>query len=293
MEKKFKSLIEFIVRHLATDRPLIIVLILAAVTLAIFTGSRYYSFTKNDPQFCELCHLMKESYKSWENSSHRNAKCQTCHSMSLLGQNRLLFSYIFSGNKSAVAQEHGRVTPWESCKTCHMESVRQGGVTMRKSYGHARHVFMEKIECNKCHEAEMHNFPPDERNCLTCHEDKGVHGMGMESFACLSCHAYGEVTAMPTKQKCLNCHKEIPQKGPMSGLDCRKCHKPHSRIKPQANDCMINCHTNQHSIGRHDRHRDISCLDCHKAHSWKVGREQAKTLCVKCHDYKDPVSFIF
>lgn len=293
MKKKFISLIEFIVRHIETDKPLIVILMLAVVILAIFTGNKYYQYTRNDPQYCELCHLMKESYKSLESSSHRNIKCQTCHSMNLLDQNRLLLSYVFAGGKGDFPYKHSRTIPWETCNYCHIESAKQGAVSMRKSYGHARHVFMEKIECSRCHTTQMHNFPPDEKNCLPCHEDKGVHGMGMESFACLTCHAYGEVTAMPTKEKCLSCHKEIPQKGTMSGIDCRKCHKPHSKIKPLANDCMINCHTNQNAIGRHDRHKDISCLDCHKAHLWKVGREQARKLCIKCHDYKEPETFIF
>ncbi len=293
MKKKFTQLIEFIVRHLETDKPLIMGLMLVVVVLAILTGTKYYRFTKNDPQFCELCHIMKEAHRSWENSSHSNINCQVCHSMNLLSQNRLLLAYIFAGKKSRISQKHGRERPWESCTICHLESVKQGAVTMRKSYGHARHVFMEKIECHKCHIAKMHNFPPEEKNCLTCHKDKGVHGMGMESFACLKCHAYGEVTAMPTKKKCLSCHKEISQKGPMSSISCQNCHKPHSKIKPAANDCLVNCHTNQQSIGSHDKHTSISCLDCHKAHTWKVGKELALKLCTKCHPYKDPATFIF
>lgn len=293
MKKKLKALIEFIVRHIETDKPLIVVLMLTVVILAILTGNKYYQFSRNDPQFCELCHLMKEAYKAVDNSSHRNTKCQACHSMTLIGQNRLLLSYIFAGGKSEFTQEHSKITPWQTCNSCHLESVKQGAVTMRKSYGHARHVFMEKIECSKCHKSDMHNFPPDEKNCLSCHEDKGVHGMGMESFACLNCHAYGEVTAMPTKEKCMNCHKEIPQKGPMSSVNCQSCHKPHGRIRPTAGDCMTNCHTNQKSIGRHDRHTGISCLECHEAHSWTVGKDKSLTLCSKCHAYKNPATFIF
>ncbi len=293
MKKIYKDIIEFTTRFIENSKPLVIVLIIAVVIMGVANGYKYYNFTQNNPKFCELCHLMKESYISWQKSSHNDIDCQTCHSMSLISQNRLLLSYIFAGGKSAISQEHGREKPWKSCNICHIESVKQGAVTMRKSYGHARHVFMEKIECNKCHTSQMHNFLPDEKNCLTCHTDKGVHGMGMESFACLSCHVYAEVTAMPTKQKCLNCHKEIPQKGTMSGIDCQKCHKPHSKIKPSANDCLINCHTNQHDIGRHDRHSAISCLVCHQAHSWKVGRELARRLCIKCHEYKEPETFIF
>lgn len=293
MGKIYKYIIEFITRFIENSKPLVIVLIIAVVIMGFANGYKYYNFAQNNPKFCELCHLMKESYISWQKSSHNDIVCQTCHSMSLISQNRLLLSYVFTGGKSAFSREHGRERPWQSCNICHIESVKQGAVTMRKSYGHARHVFMEKIECDKCHSAEMHNFLPDEKNCLTCHEDKGVHGLGMESFACLTCHVYGETTAMPTKERCITCHKNIPEKAPMSTVDCRSCHKPHGKIRPTAVDCLSNCHTNQQTIGRHDIHLKISCLDCHKAHEWKVGRELARKLCVKCHDYKEPETFIF
>ena len=293
MKKIFRYIIDIIIRFIETSKPVVIVLILAVMTMAVITGHKYYQFTKSDPRFCELCHLMKEPIKSWQQSAHKDTVCQTCHSMSLLAQNRLLLGYIVSGDKARTPQKHGRLTPWNSCNRCHLDEATQGSITLRKSYGHAKHVFMEKIECKKCHTADMHDFHPDEKNCLLCHKDKGVHGIGMESFACLNCHVYGETTAMPKKERCLKCHKDIPVRGPMSTVDCRNCHKPHKKIKPTAKDCLSNCHTNQHEIGRHDKHIDISCLECHKAHTWKVGQELAKSLCSKCHKHKDPLSFIF
>lgn len=293
MKKKFKDLIDFIVRHIETDRPLIVILIFAVVSFTIYTGHKYYKYTNSDPQYCELCHLMKETYNSWRVSSHKNITCQECHAMSMLGQNKLLFSYVFTSGKSKTKQDHGSIAPWKSCKDCHLGEAEQGAIIMRKSYGHARHVFMEKINCNKCHTADTHNFIPHENLCLKCHEDKGVHGMGMESFACLSCHVYSQTAAMPKKQQCVKCHKNIPQRAPMGTVDCQNCHKPHSKLQPTAIDCLSNCHTNQQAIGRHDKHMDIPCLECHKAHTWRVGQKLAATLCVKCHEYKDPMSFIF
>jgi len=293
MKKKFKYLIEFIVSHIETDKPLIVIVMCIVITFAIFTGHKYYKYTKTDPQYCELCHIMQETYKAWNISAHRNTHCQVCHSMSLLSQNKLLFSYIFTGANSKIKHDHGSEKPWESCWDCHSESAKQGAITMRKSYGHARHVFMEKIECKECHTADMHNFPPDGKKCLLCHENKGVHGMGMESFACLSCHVYGEKSTMPKKQRCIQCHTNIPEKAPMSTVGCQNCHKPHGKLQPTAIDCLSNCHVNQQSIGRHDRHMNIACLECHKAHEWRVGKELAASLCRKCHEYKDPLSFIF
>jgi len=291
MKGRFKGIIEHIIKKIETSHSVVILLAIIVIGIIFFTGHRYYQFTKNDPNYCDLCHVMKESYKGWQESAHRNTVCQVCHSMSLISQNRLLFSYIFA--KKDLKDRHGREAAWESCSACHLETVKQGAVSPRKSYGHARHVFMEKIACKDCHTADMHNFKPDERNCIKCHNDKLIHGIGMEGFACLNCHIYGEVTAMPKKERCLVCHKEIPEKGPMSNLECQKCHKPHGRIKPTADDCMINCHINQGTIGRHDRHMNISCLECHRAHTWRVGRKLAKKLCTRCHEHSDPSSFIF
>lgn len=291
--KIYKYIIEFITRFIENSKPLIIVLIIAVVIMGAANGYKYYNFTKNDPKYCELCHLMKESHLSWQKSSHNDIVCQTCHSMSLISQNSLLIKYVISGNKEHTPQKHGSIAPWETCKTCHLDEATQGAVSMRKSYGHAKHVFMEKIECKECHAASMHNFVPDEKKCMACHKDKGVHGLGMESFACLTCHVYGDTTAMPTKEKCLRCHKNIPEKATMSSVDCRNCHKPHGKIRPASADCLSNCHTNQQTIGRHDKHTKISCLECHKAHEWKVGRKLAPSLCSKCHEYRDPGSFIF
>lgn len=293
MNNMFRSTIDGIIRFIESAKPIVILLIAVVVVMGAVTGYKYYQYTESDPRYCELCHIMKEPIKSWQKSAHRDAVCQRCHSMNLLEQNRLLLGYVVQGGTSLPPQKHGRVTPWDSCTSCHLDEAAQGSITLRKSYGHARHVFMEKIDCSKCHTAALHNFTPDEKNCLVCHTDKGVHGMGMESFACLSCHIYGEAPSMPKKERCVTCHKDIPASGFMSKVDCRNCHKPHGKIKPTANDCLSSCHTNQDTIGRHDRHLHISCLECHKAHTWKVGQELALSLCSKCHEYRDPLSFIF
>lgn len=293
LKKIVKGFIDVTIGYLEKSKPLVIVLILAVVIMGGLNGYKYLQFAKSNPQFCQLCHLMKEPLRSWQLSSHRNIVCQTCHSMSLIAQNSLLLSYVFSGNNKESSRKHGKLAPWESCRSCHLDEAEQGAITMRKSYGHARHVFMEKIECNRCHTGDTHNFIPHEGLCMKCHEDKGVHGMGMESFACLSCHVYSETPAMPKKQKCVMCHKNIPPRAPMGTVDCQNCHKPHGKLHPTAIDCLSNCHVNQAAIGRHDRHIDIPCLECHKAHTWKVGKQLAVALCSKCHEYKDPLSFIF
>lgn len=259
-------------------------------------GFRYYRYTKEDPQFCSSCHLMQEAYKTWQMSPHRDFTCQECHVMSILEQNRMLVAYVVQGNKAAQ-QKHGRISPWNSCRECHLSDVAQGSVTLKKSYGHARHVFMENISCSKCHTGTLHTFAPNEQACSGCHKDKVIHGLGMEGLSCLKCHSYGEAAPkMISNERCLTCHKDYPEKGPMATLKCFDCHHPHGQIKPTSDDCLKNCHGNEAKVGQHNLHMTrakLECLDCHKAHTWFIGREQAKDLCNRCHKMKDPATFIY
>lgn len=275
----------------------IVLLMLLISVLGGLAGYRYFKHTREDPEFCGACHLMQESYKSWETSSHRDIICQRCHRMSILEQNRLLVMYVARGYTSPKKQMHGRLEPWRACKDCHIELVKQGSVTLRSSYGHARHVFMEGIDCSKCHSPALHNFKPDERACSTCHTDRLVHGLGMEGLSCLRCHGFGEKTPkMVTSERCRGCHSGVPKAGPMADIQCFRCHKPHGKIKLSSADCLGECHGNEASVGQHGLHMrkaHLGCLDCHKAHAWVVGRKEAARLCVKCHAYRDPRTFIY
>jgi hypothetical protein len=242
--------------------------------------------------------MMQESFRSWELSAHRDIICQHCHRMSMLEQNKLLITYVMTGYTQPQEETHGRVEPWKSCRECHMQEARQGSVTMRKSHGHARHVFMESIDCLECHDTDLHNFGPDEEACKNCHEDRLVHGLGMEGLACLNCHSYAEETQdIVSDRKCLGCHKEIPREAlPMSRMHCFECHKPHAKIKLTSDDCMGNCHGGEARVGQHGLHMErteLQCLDCHKAHDWRVGKAEAPNLCNRCHRIKDPNTFIY
>jgi nitrate/TMAO reductase-like tetraheme cytochrome c subunit len=274
----------------------IVILLLLLSFIGALVGYKYYRHTQEDPEFCASCHLMQEAFRTWQMSRHRDLQCQICHSMNLLEQNRLLVAFVVKGSRS-VKQTHGRVKPWKSCKTCHLEEAAQGSITLQSSYGHARHVFMENINCSKCHTGDMHNFKPQEMACRECHKDKLVHGLGMEGLLCLNCHSFGEKSPkMVLVEKCLVCHKDIPSKGPMAHIKCFECHKPHEKIKLTSNDCLVRCHGNESQVGQHGLHMreaGLNCLDCHKAHIWIVGPKEAKGLCNRCHSLKDPKTFIY
>lgn len=291
-----KSLSSFCLSFIEENQKAIVILLLLLSIIGGIVGYQYYRHTREDPEFCVSCHLMQEAFRTWQMSKHRDFQCQTCHVMDLIEQNRLLVSFVIKGPKS-IKQEHGRVKPWNTCRGCHGSDVAQGSITLSKSYGHARHVFMLNINCSECHMGTLHTFTPNEQACAKCHNDKMIHGMGMEGLTCLKCHTYGEkAPKMISNERCLSCHRNIPEKGVMSKLQCFDCHHPHGKIKPSGADCLKNCHGNEAKVGQHELHMTrtkLTCLDCHKAHTWTVKKSESKNLCNRCHQLKDPATFIY
>ncbi len=290
--RKIDELLEKMLEHV---KGFVLAAFVTVAILSALVGYRYYRYTEDDPQFCATCHLMQDAFMEWQKSKHRDVVCQKCHQLSILEKNRLLIAYVVRGTQP-LAQTHGREKPWKACRGCHMEDIAQGSVTTNRTYGHALHVFMQGVQCKACHNGSLHNFSPNESACLNCHKDKAVHGTGMEAFPCLKCHSFTEKSpSMIPKDRCTKCHTNIAARGPMSGLLCYQCHKPHGNIHPSSASCMSECHRNIASAGKHGSHlqRGIDCIYCHKPHTWTVGSNSAKTLCGKCHRPKDPSLFIY
>lgn len=289
-------IIGFCERLFEKNKKAVFLLLLLISLMGGLAGLKYYRYTRDDARFCTTCHIMQESYKNWHKSRHRGVICQKCHRLSMLEQNRLLVSRVAVGNAPVRGQRHGRVEPWKSCKRCHLYEARQGSISLRSSYGHARHVFIQGIGCVGCHPARFHNFQPDEKACSSCHRDKLVHGLGMEGLSCLKCHSYGGESPMDSSGRCFGCHEEVKVNGPKAELACFQCHKPHKKIRLKSADCMLDCHGTEVRVGQHGLHIDragLKCLDCHKPHTWVVGKKRAKGLCNRCHSMKDPETFIY
>ncbi|MHB8882332.1 MAG: NapC/NirT family cytochrome c [Thermodesulfovibrionales bacterium] len=286
----------FCSKFIEENQKSIVILLLMITIIGGIVGFRYYKHTKEDPEFCMSCHMMQDAFKTWEKSKHRDFTCQKCHIMNILEQNKMLISYVVKG-QGTTSQQHGRISPWDACRTCHLSDVSQGSVTLSSSYGHAKHVFMQKINCSKCHTGSLHTFAPNIQACSECHKDKAIHGLGMEGMSCLQCHSYSEKSPkMISTGRCRSCHKDIPEKGIMSTLKCFDCHHPHGRIKPTSQDCLKTCHGNEAKVGQHNLHMTktkLQCLDCHKAHTWAVGKKEAVKRCTTCHKLKDPATFIY
>lgn len=311
-------------------------IIIAVLLLVIAVGGgvvafKFYDFTQNNPKFCVSCHLMKPAYDAWARSEHKGINCHECHHLTIPEQNRLLVNFILHRPKK-VPPRHGKIiVPWDKCVKCHWETDKKypNAKKINNSVMHAKHYFMEKIECSKCHGfiegGQVHKFTPDPRFCVRCHKGKEVHGAGMQSLACLNCHTDRTVDLKPGRKKCLFCHGtpdirlelladetldvthyqppeevikkakkiNIPKDAPMQ-FYCYKCHKPHTKVRPDYGTC-ISCHGQIINVGKHKLHvqnMGLQCTDCHKPHSWRVTRTQAKTTCTQCHEYRDPLKFI-
>lgn len=312
--------------------PLKAKMIIAVLSLIIITGGglvsyRFYDFTQNNPKFCVSCHLMQEAFDQWAGSVHKGINCHDCHHLSVPEMNNLLVSFVLH-RPDKVPDRHGKIiVPWRYCIKCHWEQEEEFSSAPRinQSRMHAKHYFMEQIECSKCHGYILHEFTPEERFCMKCHQGKSVHGTGMEELACLNCHTDRTPDLRPGRNKCLFCHGgesvreqllvegtidvthytpsqetiekaikiNVPKDAPMQ-FHCYACHKPHKEVRPDWGNCL-DCHRNIPQVGKHDIHINIvgmQCKQCHKPHSWKVTKESAKKYCTICHEYRKPSDFI-
>ncbi|HET6514831.1 MAG TPA: NapC/NirT family cytochrome c [Thermodesulfovibrionales bacterium] len=306
--------------------------IIAVLLMVILTGSgvvayKFYDFTQNNPKFCVSCHIMKPAFEAWEKSEHTGINCHECHHLTIPEQNRLLISFVLH-RPTSVPERHGKViVPWKYCIRCHWEKDEKfpKAPMINQSTLHAKHVFMEQVECSKCHGYVVHKFTPEEHFCTRCHKGKEVHGTGMEALACLNCHTDRTTDLRPGRKKCLFCHggeevrreliadgtidvkhyqptKEtigkalkisVPADAPMQ-FYCYTCHKPHAKVRPDWGDCL-SCHRNIIDVGKHNLHIKVvgmQCKECHKPHVWRVTPESGKRACIRCHEYRDPKRFI-
>ena len=307
---------------------LIAVLVLISITGAGYTAYNLYDFTQNNPKFCVSCHLMQEAFETWEQSEHAEINCHECHHLSIPEANMLMFKFIVH-RPEEVPDRHGAViVPWKNCIQCHWEKDERypRASSINTSRLHAKHYFMEQVECSKCHGYKIHEFLPEDRFCVMCHEGKTVHGAGMEELACLNCHTDRQADLRPDRDKCLYCHGsedidwcdpeisacldlkyfspdqkvldaaikiDLEKDSPMQ-FPCATCHHPHESKRPDWGNCL-DCHRNVLVVGAHGLHiqeMGLDCKQCHRPHKWTVTEEQAKETCTTCHEYISPMEYL-
>ena len=200
----------------------------------------------------------------------------------------------------------------------HAKHVFTEKIECTKCHGYKTHKFtMEERYCVTCHK--------DKDFKLHGSSDTGAVCMPMGELPCFNCHTDRTANLLPGRKKCLFCHgddkvrneliadgtidvkhfrpsaetikKAVKIKVPANAamqFECRTCHNPHRKARPDWSNCTASCHPTVPQTGKHELHMqmNLKCGDCHKPHMWKVTPEQAKKDCVKCHDYKEPKSFI-
>ncbi|MHB8844975.1 MAG: cytochrome c3 family protein [Nitrospirota bacterium] len=281
---------------------LILSLLLVIVGGGGFVAYKFYDFTQNNPKFCVGCHLMQEAYDSWAKSEHSKLNCHDCHHLTIPEQNQLLISFVMH-RPTKVPERHkdNVIVPSRTCNECH---TSKNAKRINTSLFHAKHVYMEQIECTACHgevkadKSGLHHFLPTEKFCTKCHEGKMVHGEGMGGLACLNCHTDRTRDLKPGRLKCLYCHSSddairrqlkqdatmdvrffqpeqetirkatkivFNEKAPMQ-FYCYECHKPHTqgKVKPGSTHCL-NCHANVSKVGKHKVHLDMD-MQCKECH---------------------------
>jgi nitrate reductase cytochrome c-type subunit len=313
---------------LSNKAKIIIISVLFIFSLGtLYAAYKVNDYFENNPNACSTCHVHDKANKAWVTSEHSGINCHECHHSTKIDQMRQLYQFVVLGHNK-VSPRHGEViVPWKLCFSCHWERNEKypKAPDISRSRYHAKHVFIERIECTKCHGYRTHQFSLEERYCLTCHKGKEVHGTGMEKLACLNCHTDRTSDLRPGRKKCLFCHGDesvrkelladatldvthyqpdqktinkaikivVPEKAPMQ-FDCYQCHKPHKSSRPDWGNCL-SCHENIINVGKHNTHVQVmgmKCKQCHKPHIWRVSAEQAKKDCVTCHEYREPKSFI-
>ena len=322
-----KAIVWFTVRISAGTKAIILSLVLVFIIGIGVVGYKINDYFENNPNACNMCHVHDAANKAWAKSVHHDVNCHQCHHSTKLDQITQMYKFAVLGQKT-VSPRHGAIlVAWKICIECHWDKNKKypNAPLVNKSRYHAKHVFIEQIECSKCHGYVTHQFLPEPRFCVKCHKDREVHGAGMEGLACLNCHTDQSKDLKPERNKCLFCHGgekvrkdliesgsidvkyfqpseqliskaikiNVPDNAPMQ-FYCYVCHKPHSKVRPDMNDCL-KCHKVEPNVGKHDLHirtMNLKCVDCHKPHIWRITPEQAKTTCTKCHEYRDPKTFI-
>jgi hypothetical protein len=271
-----------------------IIIAVGALCFTVVMGAAAYrinDYFENDPKACFACHVHDEANKQWAKSEHAGINCHECHHSSKKDQVVQMYRFAFLGQRS-VSPRHGEViVPRRLCLRCHWEKDEKfpGAPDISRSQYHAKHVFLEKIECTKCHGYKTHKFTMEERYCVTCHQDKELQphdetahaasGKGtkaclpMGSLPCFNCHTDRTKDLMPGRKKCLFCHgsEAVRKELIADGTIDVKHFQPRAETIKRATKIHIPA----------EAAMQFHCYTCHNPHV--KARPDWNTCTVRCH----------
>lgn len=293
---------------------LVAVVLVAGVAGAAVALYRTYNYVQHDNDFCLSCHLMSEPYSRFARSAHRGLGCKACHHPTFTARSKMALTQILEQPKELAV--HAEV-PNSKCAACHINGDPKKWEQIANTAGHRVHLeskdpSLQGLQCVKCHSSSLHEFAATDKTCgqAGCHSNIKIRlgKMANLTIHCATCHDFtrpvpaGASTdtalakLLPQRQQCLSCHAmrsmlaNFPPNDPHNG-NCSACHNPHTQTTPrQAGDACVICHAQPDTLTAFHRGLDPgvleNCIQCHKAHSFKVNGAD----CLTCHKniYQNP-----
>ncbi len=263
-----------------------------ALLLAMYvTWRSTANYIQTDPRYCAQCHVAREQLAFWAPGSHQKVACQSCHKQTLEQAADMFRAYVLRNQtmpKSGQPRRlHAPDVPMSACAGCHFDQT--GPVpSIAGTVGHEMHLKQPNVTCKSCHGRAIHKYANAVDSCGQCHEKETVRITGMAPLHCNACHSFRKhaATLLPSQHDCIDCHasrgvafKDYSKDHHMANFACSVCHRPHDAT-PQGLVGCASCHTHMERRGLHAEAEHQQCVDCHKAHTWRV----TNTECMVCHD---------
>lgn len=251
-------------------------------------------------KFCAVCHYMKPFYKSWQESSHHNIECSTCHyPPGLRSKIRAkIEGLVMVGRYWTKLYLKSR--PWaeisdQSClkSGCHEKRLLEGKVRFNKIiFDHTIHLTDlkrgKKLRCTSCHSqiVQGKHITVTESSCFICHFKESSASIGAST--CTNCHQKDVLTSAKSSRfdhtsvfhngfACNKCHTHtIVGDGAVPRENCYKCHFEAARLDKYGDtELMHKTHITDHKI---------ECTLCHLEIQHKIVKDMAAIAdCESCH----------
>ncbi len=257
--------IRFLVPFLSA---VVVLVVIASVAMIEITGQNF---------FCGTCHEMREHYRTWKVSAHKDTKCKDCHippgiiNMAKTKIAALKEVYVHLTDDKDFAELKngiGKRVPDETCKKCHKDT-RNLIVYHSLKITHKDH-WDRGINCVECHSRVVHGPRAESKNtpsmatCRKCHDGEKAPD------ECSTCHVtLGQRKPVAFDPEWVDAHKLDIQKNEDTCARCHHedfCNACHTSAKPHETTWF-----GVHNVGiEKDEqscrtcHRDRYCSDCHE-----------------------------
>ena len=215
---------------------------------------------------CESCHTEKDwktatkfnhdrDTKYLLRDKHKTAKCDTCHTGKLYGQNLKSDCYSCHQKHDEHKARYG-----EKCETCHVEKSWKTVIFNHDSDTKYRLLDKHKaVKCDTCHKLNLYKDKL-KSTCITCHKSEDKH-KGQLGDKCEDCHnekTWNQAKFDHNKSK-------FPLLGKHFKVECKGCH-----LAPTFKDAKSECVSCHFKEDVHKLRLGTQCETCHNVRDWKI-----------------------